>query len=120
MEPSYDNIMETNKISSYVNHYFITNEPEYDENTYLNKDSQEKITLNETQNTKEENNLSNSNNNNNNEELNTENLITSPNENENYCTNDNCFKRLQEIQKLLKKESSLKELCKSLFIYQSK
>jgi hypothetical protein len=109
MEPSNDNIMETNKTSSFLNH-FITNEPEYAENTNLNKDSQEKITISETQNTKEDNNISNSNIKNNNDELNKENLITTHSGNENYNTNDNCFKRLQEIQILLKKESSLKEL----------
>ena len=103
MEPSNDNIMETNKISSYLNH-FLSNEPEYDDSTNLNKDSQETITINE--NNKEDNNLYNNNNNKSNDELNTENL----NGNDIYNTNDNCFKRLQEIQKLLKKESSLKEL----------
>ena len=101
MEPSNDKIMETNKINSYLNH-FMTNEPEYDQNPNLNKDSEEKITINETQNNKEDNNLSNNNIKSNSEELDTENLIPNP--------NDNCFKRLQEIQKLLKKESSLKEL----------
>ena len=92
-----------NKQSKQLFKSFFTNEPEYDENTYLNKDFQEKITINETKNTKEDNNnLSNNNIKSNSEELDTENLIPNP--------NDNCFKRLQEIQKLLKKESSLKEL----------
>ena len=100
-----------NKQSKQLFKSFFTNEPEYDENTNLNKDFQEKITINETKNTKEDNNnLSNNNIKSNNEELNKENLVTNPNGNDNYNTNDNCFKRLQEIQKLLKKEYSLKEL----------
>ena len=71
MGPPNDNIMETKKTSRYLNH-LISIEPEYDENTNLNKDSQEIIILNETQNTKEKYNLSNSNIKNSKDELNTE------------------------------------------------
>lgn len=107
MEPSNDDMMETNKISSYLNH-FISNEAEYDDISDLNKDSEEKIKINDNQNNNQSNSLSN-NNIKNNVELNS-NIIVTQKENNNYNSDDNCFKRLQAIQKLLKKESSLKEL----------
>ena len=38
------------------------------------------------------------------------------NVNENYNINDNSFEKLCKIQRLLKKESALKELCNLFFI----